>query len=41
MNEVGKINEQIAKLTAQRDSAVLKEKANVLAKMKADIKKSS
>ncbi len=38
MNEVDKINEQIAQLTAQRDSAMLKEKANVLAKMKADIK---
>jgi hypothetical protein len=38
MSEVDKINEQIAQLTAQRDSAMLKEKANVLAKMKADIK---
>ena len=38
MNEVDKINEQIAQLTAQRDSVILKEKANVLAKMKADIK---
>ena len=38
MNEVDKINEQIALLTAQRDSAMLKEKANVLAKMKEDIK---
>lgn len=38
MNEVDKINEQIAALTAQRESAMLKEKANVLAKMKADIK---
>jgi hypothetical protein len=38
MNEVDKINEQIAQLTAQRESAMLKEKANVLAKMKADIK---
>ncbi len=38
MNEVDKINEQIAQLTAQRDSAMLKEKANVLAKMKEDIK---
>ena len=38
MNEVDKINEQIAALTAQRETAMLKEKANVLAKMKADIK---
>ena len=38
MSEVEKINEQIAQLTAQRDSAMLKERANVLAKMKADIK---
>ena len=38
MSEVDKINEQIAQLTAQRDSAMLKERANVLAKMKADIK---
>lgn len=38
MNEVDKINEQIAALTAQRESVMLKEKANVLAKMKADIK---
>ena len=38
MNEVDKINEQIAQLTAQRDSAMMKERANVLAKMKADIK---
>ncbi len=38
MSEVDKINEQIAALTAQRESAMLKEKANVLAKMKADIK---
>ena len=38
MNEVDKINEQIAVLTAQRESVMLKEKANVLAKMKADIK---
>ena len=38
MNEVDKINEQIAQLTAQRDSVMLKEKANVLAKMKEDIK---
>jgi hypothetical protein len=38
MNEVDKINEQIAQLTKQRESVMLKEKANVLAKMKADIK---
>ena len=38
MNEVDKINEQIAQLTAQRESVMLKEKANVLAKMKEDIK---
>ena len=38
MSEVDKINEQIAQLTAQRDSVMLKERANVLAKMKADIK---
>ena len=38
MSEVDKINEQIAALTAQRESVMLKERANVLAKMKADIK---
>ena len=38
MSEVDKINEQIAVLTAQRESVMLKERANVLAKMKADIK---
>jgi len=38
MSEVDKINEQIAALTAQRESAMLAERANVLAKMKADIK---
>jgi len=38
MNEVDKINEEIAALTARRESAMLKEKTNVLAKMKADIK---
>jgi hypothetical protein len=38
MSEVDKINEQIAALTAQREAAMLKERANVLAKMKADIK---
>ncbi len=29
MNEVDKINEQIAQLTAQRESVMLKEKAKV------------
>ena len=38
MSEVDKINEQIAALTAQRESVMLKERANVLAKMKSDIK---
>jgi hypothetical protein len=38
MSEVDKINEQIAQLTAQRESVMLKERANVLAKVKADIK---
>ena len=38
MSEVDKINEQIAQLTAQRESVMLKERSNVLAKMKADIK---
>jgi hypothetical protein len=38
MNEVDKINEQIAALTAQRESVMMKEKANVLTKIKADIK---
>ena len=38
MSEIDKINEQIAALTAQRESVMLKERANVLAKMKADIK---
>lgn len=38
MSEVDKINEQIAALTAQRESVMLKERANVLAKIKADIK---
>jgi len=37
MSEVDKINEQIAQLTAQRESVMLKERANVLAKMKADM----
>ena len=38
MSEVDKINEQIAQLTAQRENVMMKERANVLAKMKADIK---
>lgn len=38
MNEVDALNKQIAELAEKRDSAILKEKANVLAKMKADIK---
>lgn len=38
MNRVDEINAQIAKLEAERESAMLIEKANVLAKMKADIK---
>jgi len=38
MSEVDKINEQIAALTAQRESVMLKERANVLANMKEDIK---
>ena len=38
MSEVDKINEQIAALTAQREGVMLKERANVLAKMKEDIK---
>jgi hypothetical protein len=38
MNEVDKLNAQIAELMAKRDSKIQKEKANVLAKMKADIK---
>lgn len=38
MSEVDKINEQIAALTAQRESVMLKERASVLAKMKEDIK---
>ena len=35
---VDEINAQIAKLEAERESAMLAERANVLAKMKADIK---
>jgi hypothetical protein len=38
MTRVDEINEQIAKLEAERESAMLTERANVLAKMKADIK---
>ena len=38
MNKVDEINAQIAKLQAERDSVMLVERANVLAKMKADIK---
>ena len=38
MSEVDKINEQIAKLEAQRKDVMLEERANVLTKMKADIK---
>jgi hypothetical protein len=38
MSEVDKINEQIAALITQRESVMLKERAHVLAKMKADIK---
>jgi hypothetical protein len=38
MNKVDEINAQIAKLQAERESEILKEKANVLMKMKEDIK---
>ena len=38
MTRVDEINAQIAKLEAERESAMLKERANVLAKMKQDIK---
>jgi hypothetical protein len=38
MNKVDEINAQIAKLEAERESIMLVERANVLAKMKADIK---
>ena len=38
MTRVDEINAQIAKLEAERDSAMLAERANVLAKMKQDIK---
>lgn len=36
MTRVDEINAQIAKLEAERESAMLAERANVLAKMKAD-----
>jgi hypothetical protein len=38
MTRVDEINAQIAKLEAERDSAMKAERATVLAKMKADIK---
>ncbi len=38
MTRVDEINAQIAKLEAERASAMNEERANVLAKMKADIK---
>jgi hypothetical protein len=38
MSRVDEINAQIAKLEAERTSAMKAERANVLAKMKADIK---
>lgn len=38
MTRVDEINLQIAKLEAERESAIKAERANVLAKMKADIK---
>ena len=38
MTRVDEINAQIAKLEAERNDAMLKERASVLAKMKADIK---
>ena len=38
MTRVDEINAQIAKLEAEREDAMLKERANVLAKMKQDIK---
>ena len=38
MTRVDEINIQIAKLEAERKDALLKERANVLSKMKADIK---
>ena len=39
MTRVDEINAQIAKLEAERESAMKAERANVLAKMKADIKR--
>ena len=39
MTRVDEINAQIAKLEAEREDAMMKERANVLAKMKADIVK--
>jgi hypothetical protein len=38
MTRVDEINAQIAKLESERESAMLAERSNVLAKMKADIK---
>ena len=38
MTRVDEINAQIAKLEAERESVMLTERANVLAKMKADMK---
>jgi hypothetical protein len=38
MTRVDEINAQIAKLQEERESVMLVERANVLAKMKADIK---
>lgn len=38
MTRVDEINVQIAKLEAERESAMKAERANVLAKMKSDIK---
>lgn len=38
MTRVDEINAQIAKLEAERKTVMLAERANVLAKMKADIK---
>jgi hypothetical protein len=38
MTRVDEINAQIAKLEAERENAMLAERTNVLAKMKADIK---
>ena len=38
MSEVEKLNEQIAKLQAERDSAMLRERDDVLAKIREQIK---